>query len=137
MANLTRIAHSPLQDLDRLLAIARYAEHALDTLGDVKGPSGLNRVASFAPPSSPLCPNEELEAWLRAWAGHARLELARTVPSTEVLRDIANQARHLYAVSARLVAASVTAEHLSEHAAQGVHIDLREADQIMNHLQQQ
>jgi len=131
------LAHSPLQDLDRPLAIARYAEGALDTLGDVERPSGLNRVASFAPPSSPRGPNEELEASLRAWAGHARLELARTVPSTEVLRDIANQARHLYAVSARLVAASVTAGHLPEHAAQVVHVDLREAAQIMNHLQQQ
>jgi len=42
------------------------------------------------------------------------MELARTVPSTEVLRDIENQVRHLYAVSARLAAASVATGELSE-----------------------
>ena len=131
------LAHSPLQDADRPLAIARYAEHGLDALGDVASTSGLNRVASFAPPSSPRGPNEELESALRVWASHARMELARTVPSTEVLRDIANQARHLYAVSARLVAASFTAGHLSAQAAEGVHVDLREAAQVMHDLQQQ
>src|SRR5665647_1135634 len=87
------LAHIPLQDADRPLAIAQYAEHSLDALGDVNRPSALNRVASFAPPSSPRTPNEELETALRAWAGHARTELATTIPSTEVLRDIANQAR--------------------------------------------
>lgn len=53
------LAHSPLQDTDRPLAIARYASHGLDALGDVASTGGLNRVASFAPPSSPRGPNEE------------------------------------------------------------------------------
>lgn len=65
-----------------------------------------------------------------------RTELAKTVPSTEVLRDIANQARHLYAVTARLAAASFTAGHLSEHAARIVHQELREPAQVMHALQQ-
>ncbi|HEY5247410.1 MAG TPA: hypothetical protein VIJ15_03030, partial [Dermatophilaceae bacterium] len=77
------------------------------------------------------------EAALRAWAGHARSELAISIPSTEVLRDIANQARHLYAVSARLAAASFTAGHLSEDAARAVHDELRQPAQIMHRLQQQ
>ena len=131
------VAHIPLQDADRPLAIARYAEHSLDALGNVDRPSELNRVASFAPPSSPCGPNEELEAALRLWASHARMELARTVPSTEVLRDIANQARHLYAVSARLTAASVAAGQLSEEAAKAVHAELREPAGVMHRLQQQ
>ena len=131
------LAHIPLQDADRPLTIAQYAEHSLDALGDVDRPSGLERVASFAPPSSPRGPNEELETALRIWAGQARTELARTVPSTEVLRDIANQARHLYVVSARLAAASSTAGHLSEQAAQVVHAELREPAQVMHALQQQ
>jgi excisionase family DNA binding protein len=131
------LAHIPLQDAVRPLTIAQYAEHSLDALGDVNRPSALNRVASFAPPSSPQTPNEELEAALRTWASHARMELARTIPSTEVMRDIANQARHLYAVSARLAAASFTAGHLSEDAARAVHEELRQPAQIMHRLQQQ
>jgi len=131
------LTNVPLQDADRPLAVARYAEHSLDAIGDVDRPSGLTQVASFAPPPSPRGPNEQLEAALRAWASHARMELARTVPSPEVLRDIANRARRLYAVSARLVAASVTSGHLPEDAAGVVHIELREAAQAMNHPQQQ
>ena len=131
------LAHIPLQDADRPLVIAQYAEQSLDSLGNIDRPSALTRVASFAPPLSPRGPDEELEAALRGWASHARVELARTVPSTEVLRDIANQARHLYAVSARLVATSVTTGHLPDHAADVVHVELRNAAQVMNRLQQQ
>jgi len=131
------LAHIRLQDADRPLAVARYAEHALDALGDADRPSGLTQVASFAPPPSPRGPNEQLEAALRAWSSHARMELARTIPSTEVLRNIANRARHLYAVSARLVAASVTSGRLPEHEGDAVHVELRDAAQVMNRLQQQ
>jgi len=131
------LAHIPLQDADRPLAIAQYAEHSLDALGDVDRPSALDRVASFAPPSSPRTPNEELEVALRAWDGQARMELAKTIPSTEVLRDIANQAQHVYAVTARLAATSFTAGHLSEDAARVVHEELRQPAQIMHRLQQQ
>jgi hypothetical protein len=131
------LVNIPLQAADRPLLIARYAEHALDTLGDVDRPSELNAVASFAPPSRPHGPNEQLEAALRGWATHARSELARTVPSTEVLRDIANQARHLYAVSTALVMDSFTAGNLSGPDAELVHVDLREAAQVMHRVQQQ
>jgi hypothetical protein len=131
------LAHIPLQDAGRPLTIAQYAEHSLDALGDVGLPNGLSQVASFAPPTSPRTPNEELEAALRTWAGHARSELAKTIPSTEVLRDIASQARQLYAASARLAAASFTAGHLSEAAARAVHEELRQPAQIMHRLQQQ
>jgi excisionase family DNA binding protein len=131
------LVNIPLREADRPLAIARYAEHALDTLGDVNRPSALNQVASFAPPSSPRGPNEQLEAALRGWAAHARSELARTVPSSKVLRDIANQARHLYAVSTHLVAASFASGHLSEHEAEMVHVELRDAAQVMHRLQQE
>jgi hypothetical protein len=131
------LVNIPLQEADRPLLIARYAEHALDALGDVDRPSGLTRVASFAPPTSPRGPNEQLEAALRGWATHARSELARTVPSTEVLRDIANQARHLYAVSTVLATVSFTSGNLSGPDAELVHVDLREAAQVMHRLQQQ
>jgi hypothetical protein len=131
------LATIPLQDADRPLLIAQYAEHALDALGDVARTSGLHRVASFAPPSPPRGPNEDLEAALRGWVTRARTELAQAVPSTEVLRDIANQARHLYAVSTALMTASFTAGHASEDAARAVQVELREACEVMHVLAQQ
>jgi len=130
------LVNIPLPEADRPLLIAQYANHALDALGDVDRPSGLNAVASFAPPLRPDGPNDELETALRSWAIHARMELARTIPSTEVLRDIANQARHLYAVSARLVAVSATTGDLSEDDAELVHVQLRAAAEAMHTLQQ-
>jgi hypothetical protein len=131
------LVNIPLQEADRPLLIARYATRALDTLGDVDRPSGLNQVASFSPPARPSGPNEQLEAALRGWATHARSELARTVPSTEVLRDIANQARHLYAASTALVMVSFTAGNLSGPDAERVHVELRAAAEVMHAVQQQ
>jgi hypothetical protein len=131
------LVNIPLHEADRPLAIARYAEHALDALGDVNRPSELNQVASFSPPSSPRGPNEELEAALRGWATHARSELARTVPSSKVLRDIANQALHLYAVSTALTTVSFTTGSLSSRDAELVHTELRAAGEVMHTLQQQ
>jgi len=131
------LVNIPLQEADRPLLIARYAARALDALGDVDRPSGLNQVASFSPPAHPRGPNEELEAALRGWATHARSELTKTVPSTEVLRDIANQARHLYAVSTTLVMVSFTAGNLSEPGAERVHVELRAAAEVMHSVQQQ
>jgi hypothetical protein len=131
------LVNIPLPEADRPLLIAQYAARALDALGDVDRPSELNAVASFAPPTSPRGPNEQLEAALRSWATHARSELARTVPSTAVLRDIANQARHLYAVSTTLVMDSFTSGNLSRRDAELVHVDLREAAQVMHRVQQQ
>jgi len=131
------LVNIPLQEADRPLLIARYAARALDALGDVDRPSGLNQVASFSPPARPRGPNEELEAALRGWATHARSELARTVPSTEVLRDIANQARHLYAVSTALATDSFTAGNLSGPNAERVHVELRAAAEVMHAVQQQ
>ncbi|HEY5181240.1 MAG TPA: hypothetical protein VIJ07_15950, partial [Dermatophilaceae bacterium] len=66
-----------------------------------------------------------------------RSELARTVPSTAVLRDVANQAGHMYAVSTALVMDSFTAGNLSGPDAELVHRDLREAAQVMHRLQEQ
>jgi hypothetical protein len=131
------LVNIPLQEADRPLLIARYAAHALDALGDVDRPSGLTQVASFSPPARPRGPNEQLEAALRVWATHARSELARTVPSTEVLRDIANQARHLYAVSTALATDSFTAGNLSGPNAERVHVELRAAAEVMHAVQQQ
>jgi len=131
------LVHIPLPEADRPLQVAQYAARALDALGDVNRPSSLSQVASFAPPERPRGPNEELEVALRSWATHARSELARTVPSTAVLRDVANQAGHLYAVCTALVMDSFTAGNLSGRDAELVHRELRAAAQVMHRLQEQ
>jgi hypothetical protein len=65
------------------------------------------------------------------------MELAETIPSTAVLRDVANQARHLYAVSARLAAECFTAGLLPENSARVIHTELQVPAQVMHRLQQQ
>jgi len=96
----------PLSDVDRPLAVARYSATALDMLGDVGRGSPMLAAASFAPPSNPVSLNERLESGLRQWVTAARAELNRTVPSTDVIRNVMNQGIHLYAVSARLLEAA-------------------------------
>lgn len=100
------LTHLPLADVDRSLAVARYAERGLDTLDNPRWATALSDLASFAPSFSPAGATERLEAALRAWATSARGELARTIPSTEVLRNVTNQAVHLYAATDLLVATS-------------------------------
>jgi hypothetical protein len=96
----------PLSDVDRPLAVTRYSATALDMLGDVGRGSPMLAAASFAPPSNPVSLNERLESGLRQWVTAAPAELNRTVPSTDVIRNVMNQGIHLYAVSARLLEAA-------------------------------
>ena len=96
----------PLSDIDRPLAVARYSATALDMLGDVRRGSPMLAAASFSPPSNPVSLNARLESGLRQWVTAARAELNRTVPSTDVIRNVMNQGIHLYAVSARLLEAA-------------------------------
>jgi hypothetical protein len=102
----------PLSDVDRPLAVARYSANALDALGDVGRGSPMLDTASFAPPPNPVSLNERLESGLRNWVTAARAELNRTVPSTDVIRNVMNQAVHLYAVSDRLLEADELTDEL-------------------------
>ena len=105
----------PLSDIDRPLAVARYSATALDMLGDVRRGSPMLAAASFSPASNPLSLNERLESGLRQWVTAARAELNRTVPSTDVIRNVMNQGIHLYAVSDRLLEAfEFTSEPFSD-----------------------
>ena len=109
----------PLSDVDRPLAVARYSAKALDALGDVARGSPLLATASFAPSSNPVSLNERLESGLRAWVTAAQVELNRTVPSTDVIRNVMNQGTHLYAVSARLFEAAEAAREPGGETAAG------------------
>jgi hypothetical protein len=103
----------PLSDVDRPLTVARYCATALDTLGNLRPGSPMLATASFAPTQNPVTCNERLESGLHHWVAAARIELNRTIPSTEVIRNVMNQGVHLYAVTARLLE---TAERMGELA---------------------
>jgi len=108
----------PLSDVDRPLAVARYSAAALDSMGDVRRGSPMLATASFAPSPSSVSLNERLESALRSWVAAARVELTRTVPSTDVVRNVMNQGTHLYAVSARLMEAAECTGELAAGATQ-------------------
>src|SRR6185503_3581132 len=92
---------------------------------------GLDRITSTAPPDHPNTLNERLEAALRTWAITGRDELNRTAPSTEVLRNIANQGRHIYAVTDRLL--RTPGQHLGTRGDQSPDMSsaLREASESL------
>ena len=95
----TAVTASNLDDVDRPLAVARYATAAVDTLGPTAALGPIARLASVSPVTGPRTPNERLEAGVAAWLTAARAELDRTIPSTATLANIANQTVHLCAAA--------------------------------------
>jgi hypothetical protein len=63
--------------------------------------------------------NEQLECSLRVWASAARADLNYIVPSSDVVRNLMNQGVHLYAVSARLLAAAECVGELTSGSTAG------------------
>jgi excisionase family DNA binding protein len=131
------LGHCRVSDADRPLRVAQFAQCAVDALRAVGQPNGLDRILSSAPPQRPNTLNERLEAALRAWAITSRDELNRTVPSTEVLRNIANQGRHIYSMSDHLLRAS--RQHLATGHNGGPRVSgaLREASAMLRHADDQ
>ena len=96
----TAVVASDLADVDRPLAVARYATAAIDTLGPATAtPGPIARLASVSPVARPRTLNDRLEASVAAWLAAARPELDRTIPSTATLANIANQTVHLCAAA--------------------------------------
>lgn len=131
------MSHCRVSDADRPLRVAQFAERAVDALGMVDQPRGLDRIMSSASPPSPNTLNERLEAALRTWVLAGREDLNQTVPSTEVLRNIANQGRHIYAVTDRLLELSghqLASQHDQTPQLSGA---LREAAEALRHADDQ
>lgn len=83
--------------------IVGYVERGLDLLGDGPQDSALLQLASRSGRSTASGPNRQLEEALHRWAWAAREELRSTIASSDVLRNIANQGMHLYAVTDAIV----------------------------------
>jgi hypothetical protein len=129
------MAGLPLDQVERPLAVTGYAEHALDTLANPDRDSMLLRLASFAPPNTPATANEQLESALRTWADAARSELARTIPSTEVLRNVTNQAVHLYAATDHLLDITLPSEAAAADEVAAARTSLRDAAVAMQRVE--
>jgi excisionase family DNA binding protein len=131
------MGHCRVTDADRPLRMAQFAERAVDALGTAGRLPGLDRITSCAPPGHPTILNERLEAALRTWANAGRDELNRTVPSIEVLRNIANQGRHIYAVTDRLLHAP--GQHAAPRGGQSSQVSgaLCEASEALRHADDQ
>ena len=97
------LAHGEIEDAARPLMVGQYAERVIDTLRDVAlRPANLDRLTSTHPVARPMRLNDRLEAALHAWGTSARDEISRSIPSVDVLRQIANQGAHLSDVRALL-----------------------------------
>lgn len=128
------LAHCPIHEANRPLVIAQYATHAVDALGTGSECPQLWAMTSTSPPSMPTNANDRLECALRSWAAAARQHLKHPIPSTDVLRNIANSGIHILAVTDAVIGhsspqgsggpASSSLAHTLREAAMG----LREAE---------
>jgi hypothetical protein len=96
------LRHGPIENGERPLAVAQYAERSIDTLGgtapSIAGPDAL--AAGISTPGWGL--SEQLDSRLLRWASAAGEELKRTIPSTQVMANIASIGTLIMATTHRL-----------------------------------
>ncbi len=100
---LSRVA---IAEADRPLLVAQYAQRAVDALEGTSGYPQLWTMTSTNPPLTARNLNDRLEIGLRAWSAAAARHLQYPVPSTDLVRNIANQGVHIAAVTHTVLAAS-------------------------------
>ncbi|GAA2147777.1 excisionase family DNA binding protein [Humibacillus xanthopallidus] len=98
------LGHCEPDQADRPLQIARFATRALTRLAGVAVDVPIPHLA--ASPSSWLRrePGDQLAQALHTWARAAGTDLALTVPSVDVIRNVTNQGTHLLAALDTLLA---------------------------------
>lgn len=116
----------PIGDADRPLAIAQYATRAVDTLAAQSHYPQLWAATSSSPTACPVTVNDRLETALRQWHVAATAHLSYPVPSTDVLRNIANQGIHILAAAEALIAGGTGDDRWAPTTA-GAGASLREA----------
>jgi len=100
--SLSRVA---IAEADRPLLVAQYAQRAVDALEARSGYPQLWTMTSTNPPLTARNLNDRLEIGLRAWSAAAARHLQYPVPSTDLVRNIANQGVHIAAVTHTVLAA--------------------------------
>lgn len=96
------LRHGPIENGDRPLAVAQYADRSIDALGGTaRSIAGLDALAARVPTlGSGL--SEQLDSSLHRWAAAARQELQRTIPATQVMANIASVGTLMMASTHRL-----------------------------------
>ena len=97
------LGHCPIGDAYRPLIVAQYATRAVDSLAARSNYPQLWAMTSSSPPPQPRTPNDRLESSLRQWNAAATAHLKHPVPSTDLIRNIANQGIHILAVTDALI----------------------------------
>jgi hypothetical protein len=96
------LRHGPIENGDRPLAVAQYADRSIDALGGTaRSMAGLDALTARVPTlGSGL--SEQLDSRLHRWASAAREELQRTIPATQVMANIASIGTLMMATTHRL-----------------------------------
>jgi hypothetical protein len=83
------LRYGPVVDGDRPLAVAQYAERSVDALGAAASMASLDAlVARIA--TNGTEPHERLDSAIQRWSAASNAELSRTIPSTQVMANIAD-----------------------------------------------
>ena len=96
------LRHGPIDDGSRPLAVAQYAERAIDALGGAaSAPVQLEAISARAETTGTGL-SERLDCALHRWAVEVAEELKRTIPSTQVMANIASVGSLMMATTHRL-----------------------------------
>lgn len=119
------LGRCPIAEADRPLAVAQYATRAVDTLEARTHYPQLWAITSSTSPAPPVSANDRLEAALRQWNAASLAHLKYPVPSTDVLRNIANEGVHILATTEALITGGAVGDLSTPFTASGGH-SLRE-----------
>ena len=132
------LAHGPLDEVDRPVQIARYAERAIDSLRDVAlRPASLGDVLAISAEPPPTDVIDRLDVALHEWRRATQQELERMIPSIDVIRQVANQGAHLCAVTELAGDTTVreaTAAEVDRPSLRDVQQALRRGERAWDHL---
>jgi hypothetical protein len=96
------LRHGPIDDGARPLVIAQYAERSINALGGTAPTlGGLDSLSAHVTTGGSGL-SEQLDNALHHWAAEAREELKRTIPSTQVMANIASIGTLMMATTHRL-----------------------------------
>ena len=113
------LRHGPVVEGDRPLAVAQYAERSVDALGATPSLASLEAlVARIA--TNGTEPHERLDSAIQRWSTASHAELSRTIPSTQVMANIADLGAMMLAAThhLRTLEPHTTTEEIKDLTAQ-------------------
>ena len=82
------LRHGPVVDGERPLAVAQHAERSVDALGAAPSTASLDALVARIETNGTE-PHERLDTALQRWSAASHAELSHTIPSTQVMANIA------------------------------------------------